>query len=109
MQVVVELRPHVGQMATALGVANVEHDQWMVFGKSDQVPNPVFLGYIGKREGAPFNGYTTYRDLPRSVKDDIVSQVAKLAGWMPHAFEPSTNPVPEAAFEPEADDDESEE
>lgn len=108
MQVVVELRPHVGKMNTALGTVDVEHDQWMVFGKSDQVPAPVFLGYIGKREGAPFNGYTTYRDLPKSVKDDIVSQVAKLAGWTPQAFEPSTSPVPEEAFVEEADDESEE-
>ena len=107
MKIKVELRPHIGKMNTAFGQVDIEHDQWMVFGQSDQVPKPVFLGYIGKREGSAFNGYTTYRDLPRVLKTEVVAQLESLVGWKCAAFEPSTAPVPEEAFS-EEDDSEGE-
>ena len=107
MDLTVELRPHVGKMNTNLGAIDVEHDQWMVFGKTPEIERPIFLGYIGKREGSPFNGYTTYRDLPQSLKDEVVKQVTTLAGWAPKAYEPSTAPtVEQESTDAEAEADE---
>lgn len=109
MQLTIELRPHIGKMNTAIGVIDVEHDQWMVYGKTPEIEKAIFLGYIGKREGSPFNGYTTYRDLPQCAKDAVVEQVAKLTGWTPSAYEPSTSPITDSSsgemYEAEEEDE----
>lgn len=107
MQITVELRPHIGKTQTVFGAVDLEHDQWMVFATSVDVAQPatVFLGYVGKRDGSCFNGYTTYRDLPPAMKLDVVQQVSVLVGWPLVTYEPSTSPVVEDEPE-EVEDDE---
>jgi len=107
MQITVELRPHIGKTQTLFGPVDLEHDQWMVFATSSDVvrPTTIFLGYIGKKEGSAFNGYTTYRDLPPQLKSDVVCQVSSLVGWPLTAYEPSTSPVEEIDDEPDEEED----
>lgn len=71
---IVELRPHIGQMATAVGVVDVEHDQWIVLAgvEKDQVRQ---VGYLGKKPGSKIQPVVS---LPDSVWSSIASELAKL-------------------------------
>lgn len=52
LNLVVELRPHIGQRNTPLGKVDVEHDQWIVIVSRNGV-DPKQVGYLPKRDGAP--------------------------------------------------------
>ena len=71
---IVELRPHIGQMATAVGVVDVEHDQWIVLAgvEKDQVRQ---VGYLGKKPGSKVQPIVS---LPNSVWESITKELAKL-------------------------------
>ena len=77
---IVELRPHIGQMATALGVVDVEHDQWIVMAgvEEDRVRQ---VGYLCKKPGSKVQPILS---LPDSVWGKITDELMKLPelkGW----------------------------
>lgn len=77
----IELRPHTGMQQTELGPVAVEHNQWMVFARTEYTGDrAVHLGYIGKSPGSPFNGLPQFRDLPQVVKDQIIEKLANVVG-----------------------------
>jgi len=51
MQLSVELRPHIGQMNTPVGIVEIEHDQWIALGALNDAPLRQ-IGYLPKRDGA---------------------------------------------------------
>lgn len=51
LNIVVELRPHIGKKQTPLGVIDVEHNQWIVMvGRNGDQKKQV--GYLAHRDGS---------------------------------------------------------
>lgn len=71
-----ELRKHIGQMATALGVVNVEHDQWQVF-VSTETQLPQLVGYLPHAKGSRL---MPVLNLPDQIWKEIVSQCEAIKG-----------------------------
>ena len=71
----IELRKHLGQRSTPLGVITVEHDQWVVIAHTKDGMS-THLGYKNKRPGSPilFLG-----DLKKEIGADMVQHAEKLA------------------------------
>lgn len=67
----IELRPHVGIMATAVGLVEVTHDQDIL------VVDGVHVGYVGHHEGAHIQPIV---DLPQQVWDKIRQEVESVRG-----------------------------
>jgi len=77
---IVELRPHIGQMSTAVGVVDVEHDQWIVLaGVEDGKVRQV--GYLGHKPGSKVQPIVS---LPESVWSKITAgllELPELSEW----------------------------
>lgn len=80
MQLAIELRPHIGVTHTDLGDVSEELDQYMVMVSSDEVPKPKFVGYLPKRENAPFLPCVPFLDYPNDLQAAIVDKVGEKVG-----------------------------
>ena len=109
----VELRPHVGKNYNLKlqAIVEIEHDQWIVMASINGGPMTQ-VGYIGKREGAPFNGIDTLRSLPASIRDQIKDAIEVQRGGEPVRMfvpaEPSPLLVGEEDEDRDGDEDEDE-
>lgn len=71
----VDLRPHVGHMGTALGVAEVEFDQWIVFARDDG-RDWVQIGYLGKQPGAHLQSIVALPESQwKAIQDALAAKV----------------------------------
>ena len=73
----VELRPHIGQKMTPLGLTEIEHDQWVVVSKRDG-QKPTHVGYLPKRAGSSIL-WLAGRDFPHSLGPMIAGAIEEAA------------------------------
>jgi hypothetical protein len=73
---IVKIEKHIGQMATALGVVNVDHDQYQVFAGASEADLKL-VGYLPKAEGSRFMPVI---NLPDQLWDVIINECKSFKG-----------------------------
>lgn len=82
----VDLKPHIGLMGTAIGVVEVEFQQWMVFACVDNQPKRL-VGYLGYHENAhiqpvvhlPDSTWHQIKVAAEKAKGGAISEVTQLS------------------------------
>lgn len=76
------LKPHTGYQQGDNGetVEYTHPDQYMVYVMMDGETRERFMGYIAKKSGAPFCGFTTFAEQPQAIQDLIMGAISRAIG-----------------------------